>query len=415
MNPGRNHRQILFWCVLFGGLLGFLELASLLAIKAVNTRTVEPIERRARVLERQREGIDSLLAGQGRLLWVLDPELGWLYRPGFVGDRDRMTLQGLRGFRLYETEPGAALRVASFGDSFVYGTEVADGEVWSHVVEQTSPGVELLNYGVGGYGMDQAYLRYLREGAEFSPDFVLIGFTPVNLGRLVNVYRRFISTAEIPLVKPRFQALDGGGLSRLPVPLPDTSGFRQLQHDVTLLRGLGKNDWWYRSEVWANPLHDLSTTVRLVSGLWTRVDRRYFDPDRPVSGTDWLFRPESEAFRIQTALIDSVVVRIRDEGALPFILLLPDREVLEARISGGEASWDPLVEALRRSEVPLLDGTEAFLPGPPGPEGPAPWFAPGGHYSAEANRLLGEWLAEILLREATKACALGAVRPAVCG
>lgn len=414
MSQRGNPRQILFWCILVGALAGFLEVASLLAINVLNRRMVEPIERRAKVLERQRVEIDSLLAGQGRLQLILDPELGWLYRPGFVGDRDRTTIQGLRGSRLYEAEPGEALRVASFGDSFVYGTEVADGEAWGHVVEVTEPGIELLNYGVGGYGMDQAYLRYMGEGAQFSPDLVLVGFTPVNLGRLVNVYRRFISGMEIPLVKPRFQALEGGGLSRLPVPLPDTSDLRQLQHDVALLRRLGENDWWYRSEVWANPLHDLSTTVRLASGLWTRVDRRYVDPDRPISGTDWLFRPESEAFRIQTALMDSVVVRIREDGSVPFILLLPDRGVLEARMSGGPASWDPLVEALRRSEVPIMDGTEAFLRIPPGPEGLSPWFAPGGHYSPEGNRLLGEWLAGILLREAMNACEMETVRPAVC-
>ena len=374
----------------------------------------EPILRRGEVLERQREGIDSLLAGQGRLLLALDSELGWLYRADFSGDRDRTTIQGVRGSRVYGTAPGDPLRVASFGDSFVYGTEVADDETWGHVVERVSPGIELLNYGVGGFGMDQAYLRYLREGAELSPDMVLFGFTPVNLGRLINVYRRFVSASEIPLVKPRFTALEGGGLSRIPVPLPDTLGLRQLQHDVALLRRLGENDWWYRPEVWANPLHDMSATLRLMAGLWMRFDRRYVDPDRPVSGRNGLFRPESEAFRIQTALIDSVVVRVRNEGTIPFILLLPDRGVLQARISGLPASWDPLIEALGRADVPHLDGTEAFLRIPDGAAALPSWFAAGGHYSAEGNRLVGEWLAEVLLREATNACSMGTVRPAVC-
>ena len=415
MTRSRDHRRILFWCILVVGLFGFMELVALLAVRAINPRLVDPIERRATVLERQRHEIDRLLEGQGSLLLTLDPALGWLYRPGYISDSDHITDQGLRGFRSYAREPGDALRVASFGDSFVYGTEVSTSEAWGHVLEQVAPGVELLNYGVGGYGMDQAYLRYLRQGTELSPDFVLMGFTPVNLGRLVNVYRRFLSSSEFPLVKPRFQEAEGGRLSRLPVPLQDTLAFRQLQHDMRLLRRIGEDDWWYRPEVWANPFHDLSITLRLVSGLWTRVDRRYINADRPVSGDDGLFRPESEAFRIQTALVDSAVVRIRDDGALPFVLLLPDRGVLEARMSGGEASWDPLIEALRRSEVPILDGTEAFLQGPVAAEDVPAWFAPGGHYSPEGNRLLAQWLADALLREVADACPRGAVRPALCG
>ncbi len=414
MIPHRDRRHPLFWFVLAGAVAGFLELGSFLAIVALNRVVVEPIERRAPVLQRQRAGIDLLLAGQGSLQLALDPELGWVYRSGFHGDRDGITGQGVRGDRVYEGEPGDALRVAAFGDSFVYGNEVSNVETWGHAVERIAPAVELLNYGIGGYGMDQAYLRYLREGTDLFPDVVLFAFTPVNLGRLVNVYRRFVSSSEIPLVKPRFRMSDGGELLRVPVPIVDAAGFRRLRDDVEVLRRLGEDDWWYRPEVWENPAHDLSATVRLLSALWTRVDRRYVDADRPISGRDGPFRPQSEAFRIQVALIDSVAARVRADGALPFILLLPDRGVLGARMAGGRASWDPLLEALRRSDVPFFDGTEAFLRAPSGMEGLSSWFAPGNHYSAEGNRILGEWMAGVLLREASAACLAGLLRPGAC-
>ena len=84
-----------------------------------------------------------------------------------------------------------------FGDSFVYGNEVSDDDAWCAVLEASSDALEVLNYGVGGYGLDQAFLRFQREGMALHPDVVLIGFTPDDLGRVVNVYRRFIFVARV--------------------------------------------------------------------------------------------------------------------------------------------------------------------------------------------------------------------------
>lgn len=413
MGSGGRPRSVL-WLVMVGGLIALLEVGSTLAIAVLNSRVSEPIERRSSVLARQRAALDTLLSGQGELMVLLDPELGWVYRPGHVGEGNRITEQGLRGARLYDTVPGEALRVAAFGDSFVYGNEVADEEAWARVAERSWPDLDLLNYGVGGYGMDQAYLRFLREGADLSPDMVLMGFTPVNLGRLVNVYRRFVSSSEIPLVKPRFVETPGGSLARLETPLADSSAFRRLQRDPSVLRSLGRHDWWYRPDIWANPLHDISATVRLVVGLWIRVDRRYVDRDRPVSGSDGSFRPESSAFRLQVAVADSFAARIREGGRVPVVLLLPDRPVLEARRLGQPASWDALMEAFHASGTPVLDATQAFLAEGITPDALPGWFASGGHYSPLGNERVGEWVAGELARLAVEACAAGALRPAAC-
>jgi len=77
------------------------------------------------------------------------------------------------------------------------------GALSSRHLEARTDALNVLNYGIGGYGFDQAFLRFQREGIALRPDVVLIGFAPDDLGRLVNVYRRFISSRELPLAKPR--------------------------------------------------------------------------------------------------------------------------------------------------------------------------------------------------------------------
>jgi hypothetical protein len=72
-----------------------------------------------------------------------DPEIGWdSYRNGKrIGPE-------------YLTSCGGA-----FGDSFTHGDEVNSDETWPFRLSQLL-GCEVENFGVGGYGQDQAYLKY---------------------------------------------------------------------------------------------------------------------------------------------------------------------------------------------------------------------------------------------------------------
>ena len=61
-----------------------------------------------------------------------------------------------------------------------------DDEVWTQVLESALGDrrirAEVLNFGVGGYGMGQAYLRWQHAGQRFfAPTIVIFGFQPENL------------------------------------------------------------------------------------------------------------------------------------------------------------------------------------------------------------------------------------------
>jgi hypothetical protein len=120
--------------------------------------------------------------GHGRLPngHAVDPMLGWTNAPRVFpidGRFETTSSQGLRGARLYSLEKAAdVLRIEVFGDSFAFGTEVGDESTYSAVLEQTLPRAEVLDFGVKGYGLDQALLRFRKEGPAFHPDVVVIGF-----------------------------------------------------------------------------------------------------------------------------------------------------------------------------------------------------------------------------------------------
>src|SRR5205085_3797443 len=49
----------------------------------------------------------------------------------------------------------------AFGDSFTYGDEVEEHEAWIHLLSRHF-GCKIANYGMSGFGLDQAVLQYER-------------------------------------------------------------------------------------------------------------------------------------------------------------------------------------------------------------------------------------------------------------
>lgn len=77
-------------------------------------------------------------------------------------------------------------------------------DCWTECLSRFTPQVEVLNFGVPAYSLDQALLRYEKEGKPFKPRIVLMGFMTNHIRRNVNVYRPFMNPGSIPAAKPRF-------------------------------------------------------------------------------------------------------------------------------------------------------------------------------------------------------------------
>jgi len=113
-----------------------------------------------------------------------DPEIGWVSRPGvrvedlFGPGLDLATnAAGARGSQVLAREvPPGKLRVVCVGDSFTQGYGVADDQTWPHALGALDSRLEVVNLGQRGYGIDQAWLWYLRKAAELEHDLVVLAF-----------------------------------------------------------------------------------------------------------------------------------------------------------------------------------------------------------------------------------------------
>jgi len=303
-----------------------------------------------------RADLDLFLAPGSKPRMTMDPDLGWIHGP----DRAGINAAGMRDDREYNPEPDSSvLRVAAFGDSFTYGSDVELGENWAKRIPAINPAIEVLNYGVGAYGVDQAYLRYLRSGADFHPHMVLIGYMGENIGRHVNVYRGFY-TGHYPdwfLTKPRFR-MEKGQLALIPNPLRSVDDYRRLRDDErTVLSELARNDFHYAGHYGAGPF-DFSPTVRLVKMVRARIELKR---QRPIFRMDGQYDQQSEAYAITVGILDAFYRKVLEAGALPIIVVFPDLNQDEQRSREGKPrSYAALLNDFNRKGYRYIDAEDAL-------------------------------------------------------
>jgi hypothetical protein len=160
----------------------------------------------------------SRLAAE-RLHTARDPELGWvstpnlslpnLYGPG-IGLHTNS--QGFRADHDFAVSAGARKRIICSGDSFTLGFGVADAHAWCQVLSTLDPRLETVNMGQGGYGVDQAYLWYKRDGARLEHDVHVFAF-------IAEGFERMQRSEFYGFGKPYLELKDGALVSRnVPVP-----------------------------------------------------------------------------------------------------------------------------------------------------------------------------------------------------
>jgi hypothetical protein len=80
--------------------------------------------------------------------------------------------------------PGT-LRVVCSGDSFTMGHGVDDDHTWCHLIGVIEPRFETINMGQSGYGLDQAFLAYRRDGARLGAAVHLFAFIGQDVYRML--------------------------------------------------------------------------------------------------------------------------------------------------------------------------------------------------------------------------------------
>jgi hypothetical protein len=297
-----------------------------------------------------------------------------MYGPGkFL----RTNAQGFRNDADFSRHvpPGKA-RIICSGDSFTLGYGVDNEHTWPALLAARSPNLETVNMGQGGYGADQAFLWYKRDGAALDHDIQIFA-----------------------VIAPDFYRMQHSSFNGYGKPVLAVENDHVVATNVPVPRSM---------EVWSprlvraeNALSNLSVTRLLRSAL--KLDS--------ASPTAAARQSNQEIAWVAAYMLDDLLATNRAKNSELVLAYLPTQEDLSRP---GQASWSRfLAEYARQHGLVFLDFADDFRRLSPEQRdklfiGRAAVEFPGaaGHYTEEGNAFVADLMYRRLLSDPKTAAKL---------
>jgi hypothetical protein len=268
---------------------------------------------------------------------------------------------------------------SAFGDSFTFGGEVEEHETWVHLLSRRV-GCTVRNYGVSGYGLDQAVLRYERIVPE--GNLVVLGLFTEMPRRSVAASWTFYASAEPPVysnLKPYFTPW-GEDLRLHPIPEPVTRESIAAHH---------AHDY-FMNNVWT--AYKFPHTFQMLRALYLRVLRAA--EYRLLTDSFWGEAHASQSGILTRRLVDRLVRSAHGRSKHIVVILMEHVD----RLPADTPHYGKFADDLRgRGDVCVID-TKPVLRRQAGMVGRQALRAPKRHYNALGNRVIAEAVAAGLER-----------------
>lgn len=375
-------------------LWALFEVAARLIIPIVHGISDAPI----RLSPRDQSLLESLLDHSTKYI-VFDPALGWAIRPETKVGLYQSNGLGARSIREYTPEkPASGIhRILAFGDSFTHCDDVATEDAWPTLLESMHPDLEVPNFGVPAYGLDQALLRFNQVSREVRADTVLMGMMSENVYRHINTFRKFYQRGEgFPLGKPRFIEDGSQPLQLIPNGFRSLDDYRLLLKDTeNTLKRVGEFDYFFNHRA---PLDDcgfLKSPCALRTANWLvrdRIDKGQKDPDSGFLHYDMA----KEGPRLTVKLVHEFASAIADQKMRPILVLFPNKtDLLQMRFTQTR-NYAPILEASKAAGIEAWDAMDAFYEDQHLLPYDTLFETSSGHYSPEGNRRIAQWVSHQL-------------------
>jgi|SRR5208337_946353 len=261
-----------------------------------------------------------------------DRDLGWVnlanvYLPNLYG-RGKYLRTNSQRFRnnadFTQQVPSGKARIICLGDSFTLGFGVDNDHTWPQLLAARAQNIETVNMGQGGYGADQAYLWYKRDGAPLDHNIQILA-----------------------LISPDFYRMQHSSFNGYGKPMLTVENDRLVTTNVPVPRSM---------EVWSPRLSRAATALSNLS--ITRFLRRAFRLDTAAPVTESRKERNQETSLVSSYMLDDLLATNRAKASVLVLAYLPTREE-----SGGDlgTSWRKfLAEYARQRGILYFDLADDF-------------------------------------------------------
>jgi hypothetical protein len=325
--------------------------------------------------------------------YIYDKFLGWNLNPNMDSAHNE---QGIFSHnKVFTTKPQEGiLRIALFGDSM---TRADWGFFLERNLNELGYNVEVMNFGVGGYGIDQMYLRWEIEGKKYRPNLVIFGFYPMDISRCLEVHKlkNWGILGGVFFSKPRFlMNSDNDTLEIVNYPtvsfdkiLENAKSFDDLPYiEYDSIYKNNKND--YKNYFWR-----ASYLLRFIETNLT--DNRF--THMSYHGYDEYYNIEKEGAKLSLKIIKMFQQSVKEEHSDFFTIVLPMKNDLLHLKKGRPLRYKDMIDMIEtfspvvhaEEKMKNYDLEKIYIPGD-------------GHFDYFGNEIIAEILSEYLEKNYNK-------------
>jgi len=336
--------------------------------------------------------VHSVYFAQGKKNFInqVDNSLGYTVGFNKISGNYKTNQQGFRANREYSLiPPPSVLRLITLGDSFVFCDGETNDNTWQTIMESSARNLEVLNFGVPGYGLGQSYLRYLQDVLQFNPDIVLFNYTLLTSRDQVSPLE-FVSANDLRMAhfyRARFKVENNILLSQGTTPY---DLFDPVFRKEYLFSPLGFDE---QHDFLSNKFFSISNTGLFVKEL---IFKRHFQ--------DNFKEPEYDDENINLRILENILAVVKKHGSTAIFLHDRDFDQLPSRIQQLFKEYDSYVlysniQSLLNEQY-MAHKDEKIeckkLSTPQNICSPPNLINSSGHFNAQGNQLYGEVILNIL-------------------
>lgn len=323
---------------------------------------------------------------------IRDPLLGWPYPKQFGRDLD---VNGAQLNPLYPHHKQPRPCISLYGDSFTEGGDTNSvAENWGNVLSKRL-GCYVANYGMGGYGTDQAYLRFEKNTGDNAP-VVVFGVHPEDFIRNVTRTRDLQQYSIGFAMKPRFAIDERGDLTL--VNIPDLTEQEYL-HVLGARSPLTKLE--HESLQPGGPAGAVDLAFPFTYSVVRNCITFYGCKSRVLRYPEWMEFLErghpTRALDIGVAITRKFVDLARSRGKSHLIVLLPHPLDIVYFKRKGVWAYANYLEEMKKLDIPVFDFGPYLIAEVDRQKRPLDDFVgPTKHYNTSGNALVAAFVEQLV-------------------
>jgi hypothetical protein len=318
---------------------------------------------------------------RAEFLVYLDPHFGWGLHPN--ENRELASLKNA-----HDVTISGKSCVSAYGGSYTEGLPREQSYPYQMGQILRCP---VANFGIGGYGSDQALLRYRAQHRIDPSRVILLAHASEGILPILNQYRNLLYPTSEGVFKPRF-IMEKGELKLIPPPITKAEDFdalerspsRMLTHDEFLSRPRPEFPYVWSLTRWF--FTDYHVRAKL-----SRVPRyaQFYEPSHPAGGVQLLGK-----------IFETFHSEVTRDGKVPLLAIVPTCHDFLYFKSSGKWVEAPIVELMKSKNIDVVQVGAAMEARRGSLPAESLYVSCNGHPNQAGYKMIAEILADALRRRA---------------